>query len=79
MALVKVELNGKRIITVDSRTILEVAREVGIDGIPVPDVDALQRRLGADAISRPLPGIVVRGNSTHALSVTPRESPPRPR
>jgi formate dehydrogenase major subunit len=34
MALVKVELNGKRIITVDSRTILEVAREVGIDGIP---------------------------------------------
>ncbi|HEX7500211.1 MAG TPA: FAD-dependent oxidoreductase, partial [Polyangia bacterium] len=34
MALVKVELNGKRIITVDSRTILEVAREVGIDDIP---------------------------------------------
>src|SRR5512143_547399 len=34
MALVKVEINGKRIITVDSRTILEVAREVGIDGIP---------------------------------------------
>ena len=34
MALVKVEINGKRIITVDSRTILEVARAVGIDGIP---------------------------------------------
>jgi len=52
---------------------------VGIDGMPVPDVDALQRRLGADAIARPLPVIVVRGNSTHALIVTPRESPPHPR
>jgi len=31
MALVKVEIDGKRIITVDSRTILEVAREVGIE------------------------------------------------
>ena len=52
---------------------------VGIDGMPVPDVDALQRRLGADAIARPLPVIVVRGNQTHALIVTPRESPPRAR
>jgi S1-C subfamily serine protease len=52
---------------------------VGIDGMPVPDVDALQRRLGADAIARPLPVIVVRGSVTHALIVTPRESPPRPR
>jgi len=52
---------------------------VGIDGMPVPDVDALQRRLGADAIARPLPVIVVRGNGTHALIVTPRESPPRVR
>ena len=34
MALVKVEIDGKRIITVDSRTILEVAREVGVGGIP---------------------------------------------
>jgi S1-C subfamily serine protease len=50
---------------------------VGIDGIPVADVDALQRRLGADAIARPLPVIVVRGNKTHALIVTPRESAPR--
>ncbi len=50
---------------------------VGIDGIPVADVDALQRRLGADAIARPLPVIVVRGNQTHALIVTPRESAPR--
>jgi S1-C subfamily serine protease len=52
---------------------------VGIDGVPVPDVDALQRRLGADAIARPLAVIVVRGTGTHALIVTPRESPPRPR
>jgi S1-C subfamily serine protease len=50
---------------------------VGIDGMPVPDVDTLQRQLGADAIARPLPVIVVRGNSTHALIVAPRESPPR--
>ncbi len=50
---------------------------VGIDGIPVADVDALQRRLGADAIARQLPVIVVRGNRTHALIVTPRESAPR--
>jgi len=52
---------------------------VGIDGIPVADVDALQRRLGADAIARPLPVIVVRGSATHALIVTPRESQSRPR
>ena len=50
---------------------------VGIDGIPVADVDALQRRLGADAIARPLPVIVVRGNHSHALIITPRESAPR--
>jgi S1-C subfamily serine protease len=52
---------------------------VGIDGMPVPDVDALLRRLGADAIARPLPVMVVRGNRMHALIVTPRESAPRPR
>ena len=52
---------------------------VGIDGIPVADVDALQRRLGADAIARPLPIMVVRGNRTLVLIVTPRESAPRPR
>jgi S1-C subfamily serine protease len=52
---------------------------VGIDGVPVPDVDALLRRLGVDAIARALPVMVVRGNRTHALIVTPRESRPRPR
>ncbi|HQR11748.1 MAG TPA: trypsin-like peptidase domain-containing protein [Casimicrobiaceae bacterium] len=52
---------------------------VGIDGVPVPDVDALQRRLGADAIARPLPILLVRGNRSHTLIVTPRESRPRSR
>ena len=52
---------------------------VGIDGFPVADVDALQRRLGADTIARPLPVIVIRSNRTHALIVTPRETAPRPR
>ena len=47
---------------------------VGIDGIPVADVDALQRRLGADAIARPLPIMVVRarphaGADRHAARI----------
>ena len=48
-------------------------------GVPVADVDALQRQLGADAIARPLPVVVVRGNQRHTLIVTPRESVPRRR
>ena len=52
---------------------------VGLDGLPVADVDALQRRLGADAIARPLAVVVVRGNQRHTLIVTPRESVPRGR
>jgi S1-C subfamily serine protease len=52
---------------------------VGIDGLPVADVDALQRRLGADAIARPLPVMVIRGTTSHALIVTPHESRPRAR
>jgi S1-C subfamily serine protease len=52
---------------------------VGIDGLPVPDVDTLQRRLGADAIARPLPILVVRRDKSHTLIVTPRESPGRRR
>ncbi len=52
---------------------------VGLDGLPVADVDALQRRLGADAIARPLAVVVVRGNQRHTLIVTPRESVPRSR
>jgi Uncharacterized anaerobic dehydrogenase len=34
MALVKLEINGKRFIAVDTQTILEVARDNGIDDIP---------------------------------------------
>jgi S1-C subfamily serine protease len=52
---------------------------VGIDGLPVADVDALQRRLGADAIARPLPIVVVRRDKSHTFIVTPRESPGRGR
>jgi S1-C subfamily serine protease len=52
---------------------------VGIDGQPVADVDALLRRLGADAIARTLPIMVVRGTERQMLIVTPRESAPRPR
>ncbi len=50
---------------------------MGIDGLPVADVDALQRRLGADAIARPSPIVVVRRDKSHTLIVTPRESPGR--
>ena len=54
-------------------------RHRGLDGIPVPDVDTLQRLLAADAIARPLPVLVVRGNRTLTLTVTPVESAPRRR
>jgi S1-C subfamily serine protease len=52
---------------------------VGIDGRPVADVDALQKSLGADAIARPLPIVVVRRDQSHTFIVTPRESAPRRR
>ncbi len=50
---------------------------VGMDGVPVPDVDALQRQLAANAIARPLPVLLLRGSQSHTLIVTPRESRPR--
>jgi S1-C subfamily serine protease len=50
---------------------------VGLDGLAVADVDALQKRLGADAIARPLAVVVMRGTRSVTLIVTPRESPPR--
>jgi S1-C subfamily serine protease len=52
---------------------------VGLDGLPIADVDELQRRLGADAIARPLAVMVVRRDRMHTLIVTPRESPSRVR
>jgi S1-C subfamily serine protease len=50
---------------------------VMVDGVPVADVDALQRQLAADAIARALPVVVVRRDRSVALVVTPRESAPR--
>jgi S1-C subfamily serine protease len=47
---------------------------VGIDGAPVPDIDALQRLLGADVIERSIEVLVVRRDRTLGLPVTPLES-----
>jgi len=52
---------------------------VGLDGMAIADVDALQRGLAADAIARPMAVVVVRRDRSHTLIVTPRESPPRGR
>jgi S1-C subfamily serine protease len=50
---------------------------ITVDGVPVTDVDALQRELVADAIARPLDVGIVRRDQHLTLVVTPRESPPR--
>jgi S1-C subfamily serine protease len=47
---------------------------VGIDGTPVPDIDTLQRLLGADVIARSIEVLIVRRDRTIRLSVTPHES-----
>ena len=47
---------------------------VAIDGVPVPDIDTLQRVLGADVIAREVQVLVVRRDRTLALAVTPGES-----
>jgi S1-C subfamily serine protease len=52
---------------------------VALDGLPIADVDALQRQLAAGAIGRVLPMTVVRRDRCLTLVVTPRESPPRSR
>ncbi len=52
---------------------------VALDGTPVPDIDALQRLLGADAIGRSLAVLLVRRDRTLTLPVTPVESLPRAR
>ena len=48
---------------------------VSLDGVPVSDIDTLQRLLAADAIARTLALIVVRRDRVLTLEVTPRESP----
>jgi S1-C subfamily serine protease len=52
---------------------------VTLDGLPMVDVDALQRQLAAGAIGRPLALNVVRRNRSLDLVVTPRETPLRAR
>jgi hypothetical protein len=52
---------------------------VALVGLPIADVDALQRQLAAGAIGRVLPMTVVRWDRCLTLVVTPRESPPRSR
>ncbi len=52
---------------------------VAIDGVPVPDMDALHRALAVGAIARTLVLTVLRRDRTLALAVTPVESLPPPR
>ena len=47
---------------------------VAVDGVPVPDVDTLQRVLAADVIARPVEVLIVRRDRTLTLTVTPEES-----
>jgi S1-C subfamily serine protease len=47
---------------------------VGIDGAPVPDIDTLQRLLGAEVIGRSIEVLAVRRDRMVTLSVTPHES-----
>jgi S1-C subfamily serine protease len=47
---------------------------VALDGIPVPDIDTLQRVLAADVIARAVEVRVVRRDRTLSVAVTPEES-----
>lgn len=47
---------------------------VAIDGVAVPDIDTLQRVMGADAIARRIDVLVVRRDRTLTVAVTPGES-----
>ena len=47
---------------------------VAIEGVAVPDIDALQRALGTDAIGRAIEVLVVRRDRRLAVRVTPVES-----
>ena len=52
---------------------------VALDGAPVAGIDDLQRRLGVEAIGRPLAVTVVRHDRRLALAAVPRESPSKRR
>ena len=47
---------------------------VAVDGMPVPDVDMLQRVLAAEVIARPVEVLIVRRDRTLTVEVTPEES-----
>jgi len=47
---------------------------VAIDGVPIRDIDTLQRVMGADAIARRLEVLLVRRDRTLTVAVTPGES-----
>jgi S1-C subfamily serine protease len=46
---------------------------VGLDGVPIADIDDLQRALQGEAIARPLEFRVLRRGALLALSAVPRE------
>ena len=46
---------------------------VALDGVPVADIDDLQRALSGDAIARPLEFRVFRRDALHTLAAVPRE------
>ena len=52
---------------------------VALDGVPVPDVDTLQRLLASDAIARAVEVRVVRRDRTLTIPITPVESVARTR
>jgi S1-C subfamily serine protease len=52
---------------------------IALDGIPVPDIDTLQRLLAADAIARPIEVLLVRRDRTLTIGITPVESGSRVR
>jgi S1-C subfamily serine protease len=72
--------SGVRVETVESGSPAERAGLlrgdviVALDGVPVPDIDALQRLLAADTIARPVALLLVRRDRTLKLAVTPIEA-----
>ncbi len=51
---------------------------VAVDGIAVGDVDELHRLMTEERVGRPVPITVLRLSQKLDITVTPRESPPRP-
>jgi S1-C subfamily serine protease len=51
---------------------------VGVDGIPVGDVDELHRLMTEERVGKPVPITVLRLSQKLDVLVTPRETPPRP-